>query len=136
MEENKPVLKGDKNLNIEPFGTTYKSRTYKKRTCKDIYITIAYREDDPKKIDFVRIQATSKDNNCAVSFLEAFSDMLTFAIRRIRNKHEAEAIVKNLRFHKCLNCPPNKDHIQSCSDAVGQVLEQVLKPYEKEEEKG
>ena len=123
MEKDIKVYEDGKKLNIEDkLGTTYKSRTYKKQTCKDIYITIAYREDDPKKIDFVRIQATSKDNNCAVSFLEAFSDMLTFAIRRIRNKHEAEAIVKNLRFHKCLNCPVNKDHITSCSDAIGQVL--------------
>ena len=110
----------------EEFGTTCKSITYKKQTCKDIYITIAYRTEDEKKIDFIRINATSKDNNCATSFMDAMSDILTFAIRRIRNKHEAEAIIKNLRFHKCLNCPINKNHITSCSDAIGQILEKVL----------
>ena len=110
----------------QELGTTYKSVTYKKRTCKDIYITVAYKEDDPEKIDFIRLTTTTRSNNCAVSFCEALSDILTFAIRRIRNQYEAEAIIKNLRFHKCLNCPPNTDHTQSCSDAIGQVLQVVL----------
>jgi len=112
------------DTSIQPsLGTTCNSRTYKKTTCKDIYITFAYKEDEPKKIEYVRINASSKENNCAVSFMETLADTLTFAIRRIRNEHEAAAIVKNLRFHKCLNCPVNKDHTTSCSDAIGQVLE-------------
>ncbi len=127
MEEDKQVHTDGEKLHIDDFGTTCKSMTYKKETCKDIYITIAYRPDDEKKIDFIRINASSKTNNCATSFMEAMSDILTFAIRRIRNKHEAEAIIKNLRFQKCLNCPVNRDHIESCSDAIGQVLEKVLK---------
>jgi len=110
----------------------FKSKTYSKRTCRDIYVIVAYRNDSPEKIEFIRINASSRANNCAVSFMEAFSDILTFAIRRIRNKHEANAIIKNLRHHKCLNCPPNKDHTTSCSDAIGQVLEEVLKYEEKE----
>lgn len=110
----------------DSIGTTSKSKTYKKRTCKDIYITVAYREDEPEKIDYVRIISSTKENTCATSFIESLSDMLTFAIRRIRNKHEAQAIIKNLRWQKCLNCPPNKDHTTSCSDAVGQVLQEVL----------
>ncbi len=111
----------------EEIGITSKCITFKKHTCKDIYCIIAYREDEPEKIDYIRINASSKDNNCAVSFMEALSDILTFAVRRIRNEHEARAIIKNLRFHKCLGCPPNPDHITSCADAVGQILEKVLK---------
>lgn len=103
-----------------------KSITYKKRTCKDLYISVVYRTDEPEKIDYVLVSASSKDNNCAVSFLQTLADMTSFAIRRIRNEHEARAIIKNLRFQKCLQCPPNKDHTCSCSDALGQVLEQVL----------
>ena len=110
----------------EDIGTTYISKTYVKRTCQDIYITVAYRPDAPDKIEFIRIISSSRRNNCATSFMETISDLLTFAIRRIRNKYEAEAIIKNLRFHKCLNCPPNKDHTVSCADAIGQVLSDVL----------
>ncbi len=117
----------------DELGTINKSITYRKKTCKDIYVIVAYRDDEPEKIDYIRINASSKDNNCAVSFMEALSDILTFAIRRIRNEHEAKAIIKNLRFHKCLNCPPNKDHTTSCSDAIGQVLEKVLKIKDEKE---
>ena len=130
MAEDKQVHEAGENLNIIPIGTTCNSKTYKKTTCKDIYVSIAYKEDDPKKIDYIRINSSSKDNNCAVSFMEALSDTLTFAIRRIRNVHEAKAIIKNLRHHKCLNCPANQDHITSCADAIGQILE---KEFEKQQ---
>jgi len=112
--------------------THQKSITYRKHTCKDIYIIVVYRHDEPEKIDYIRINSSSKDNNCAVSFMEALSDILTFAIRRIRNKYEAQAIVKNLRQHKCLNCPPNEEHITSCSDAIGQVLNEILQVKDEE----
>lgn len=116
------------SMNTEtPIGTTCKSITYRKDTCGSIYIVIAYKEDEPEKVDYLRIIASTKPGACAVSFLEALADTLTFSIRRIRNIHEAKAIVKNLRYHKCLNCPPNKDHTTSCSDAIGQVLTKVLK---------
>jgi hypothetical protein len=111
-------------------GTTCKSRTYKKRTCRDIYITVAYKEDDPKRIDYIRIIASTKEGGCPVSFMESIADLLTFSIRRIRNIHEARSIVKNLRFQKCLECPPNEEHSQSCADAIGQVLENVLQTKE------
>lgn len=106
--------------------TVSKSTTYKKRTCKDLYISVIYRQDAPDRIDYLLVSASSKDNNCAVSFLQTLADMTSFAIRRIRNEHEARAIIKNLRYQKCLNCPPNKDHTCSCSDALGQVLQTVL----------
>ena len=117
----------------EEIGTPSKSKTYRKRTCKDLYIIVAYREDKPERVDYIRINASSKDNNCAVAFLEAMSDILTFAVRRIRNRHEAQAIVKNLRQHKCLNCPPNAEHLTSCSDALGVVLQEVLNAIPEEE---
>ena len=127
------MKEGDKTSIKEEIGTTSNCVTYKKQTCKDIYVIVAYREDEPEKIDYIRINASSKDNNCAVSFMEALSDILTFAVRRIRNEHEAKAIIKNLRFHKCLNCPVNKDHTTSCSDAIGQVLEKVLRIKDEKE---
>jgi hypothetical protein len=125
----------DKPSIQEEIGTTYRSITYLKITCTKIYITIAYREDDPEKIEFVRIFGTTRTNNCPNSFFESLADLLTFSIRRIRNEHEAKSIVKNLRHQKCLNCPVNKDHTTSCSDAIGQVLEDVLKTNEKADKK-
>jgi hypothetical protein len=106
------------------------SKTYKKVTCRDLFITVAFKTDEPEKVDFVRIISSTKDGGCPVSFMEGLSDMLTFSIRRIRNIHEARQIVKNMRFHKCLGCPPNKDHSTSCMDAIGMVLEDALKTKE------
>ncbi len=114
-------------MNIETdIENSYISRTYKKETCDKIYITIAFRQDEPKRVEFIRIFGSTKTNNCPNSFFEALADTLTFSIRRIRNNFEAQQICKNLRYHKCLACPPNKNHITSCSDAIGQVLEEVL----------
>ena len=115
------------------FGTHYKSKTYIKRTCQDIFIIVAYRNDNPEKIDFIRIVSSSRKNPCATSFMDAISDLLTFSIRRIRNSYERDAIIKNLRHQQCLNCPPNKDHTKSCSDAIGQVLQDVLQKTEEED---
>ena len=106
-------------------GTTYPSTTYKKSTsCLNLYITVGWGEN--KKIEFVRIVGNNKSGDCGCSWLESLSDILTFSIRRIRNEHEAKAIIKNLRYHRCNKITPNKDHIVSCVDAIGQVIERVL----------
>ena len=100
--------------------------TFRKETgCGYIYITIAFKFDDPNKVEFLRI-AGQGVNDCGASFYESLADMTTFAIRRIRNEHEARAIIKNLRYHRCNRYTPNKDRITSCSDAVGQVLQKIL----------
>ena len=119
----------------EETGVTYKSKTYRKPTgCGNIYITVTFRDEAPEKIEFIRIIG-SGSNNCGGSFYESLSDMLTFSIRRIRNQYEADSIVKNLRHHRCNKIIPNRNHITSCSDAVGQVLHQVLKNGQKKEGK-
>ena len=129
MEKDKCIREQTQDKFI---GETWKSATYMKTTgCGNIYITLAYSKDKPRKIEFIRISG-EKHNNCGASFNEALADMTTFAIRRIRNSHEALAIVKNLLYHRCNNIKPNKDHINSCPDALGQVLKKVLiEDYEK-----
>ena len=108
-----------------PIETISPTRTYKKTLpCLSFYMAINYKEDG--KIDYIKIFGGRKDNDCGGSFLESMADMLTFSIRRIRNEHEAKAIVKNLRFHKCNRCVANREHITSCVDAIGQVLEKEL----------
>jgi hypothetical protein len=83
-------------------------------------------------VDFVKIFGSSRSNECGCSYLETLGDLLSFSIRRIRNKHEAVAICKALRDHKCNKQTPNPEHITSCSDALGRVLMDVLNVTEEE----
>lgn len=113
-------------------GTDYPSMTYRKTCgCGNLYITIA--KDEDGKIAFIRIFGGNKSSPCGASFYETLGDMLTFSIRRIRNKHEAQAIVKNMRYHRCNNITPNPEHLVSCVDAIGKVLEGVLNVKEEKE---
>lgn len=105
--------------------TTCNSKTYRKTLpCGKLYICLNYKPDG--KIDYIKTYSGKQDNDCGGSFCEAISDLLTFAIRRIRNEHEAKAIIKTLRYHKCNKIVANADHLTSCADAIGQVLEKEL----------
>ena len=116
---------------VEYIGTTSPSRTYKKQLpCLTLYICINYKEDN--KIDYIKIYGGQHGEvGCGETFFQALSDLLTFSIRRIRNEHEAKAIIKTLRYHICNKKIPNPDHTQSCVDAIGQVLEKELVVLEK-----
>ncbi len=109
-------------------GTHCDSKTYKKDTgCGHIYIIICYYNEPEKKGKIEQIIiAGDKENQCGNSFFNTCADDLTYMIRRIRNKHEAVAICKNYRFHRCNKIKPNKQHIVSCVDAIGQVIQTEL----------
>lgn len=110
---------------IIDIGTTGISRTYKRPTgCGSLYVTVVYKDTD--KIDYF-LMSGDRDNYCGESNLATHADNLTFMCRRIRNAHEAKAIIKNFRYHSCNKCPINSHKVKSCSDAIGQVLEEVLK---------
>jgi len=127
MEKISTVSKTNENKHItSDIENTWDSRTYRKWSpCSNLYITVAVRKDDPQRVEFIRVIGDGK-NECGGSWYDAMSDLLTFSIRRIRNEHEARAIVKNLKFHNCNKKIANKEHISSCSDAIGRVLEEVL----------
>ena len=111
---------------VVAIGDTWRSETYKYTTfCGSLYVIISYKFEEKDKIEFVRI-VNDGQPDCGGSFTEALADMLTFAIRRIRNEHEAKAIIKNLRYNRCNKYVINKDKIMSCSDAIGRVLQKVL----------
>lgn len=114
-------------LEVETKGLT---RTYAKKTaCRNLYISIVYKDDDPfKKIDYIKIYGESRSNDCGCSYLESTADLLTALLRRcdLRKKSEARLIVKALRDHRC-----NKPHManpiertSSCADAVGRALQE------------
>ena len=109
-------------------GSIGSSRTYKKMAgqCGNIYITIVFRDDKPNRIDYLKLQGCTKTNDCGGSFMDSLADILTFAIKRIRNKYEAEAIIKSLSCHRCNKIKPNQDHSTSCVDAISKVLKTVL----------
>ena len=114
--------KPEENYSI---GTDSPSKTYKAWTfCGDLYITFTYKEDN--KIDYVLISGGNQEHSCGTSFLTCLADFLTFSIRRIRNEHEARAIIKNLLFHRCDKMVANKNHITSCVDSIGKILKKEL----------
>jgi hypothetical protein len=106
----------------------YLNRTYRRPTgCGNIYIHIAF-EPNEKKIAFIRISGTGGEADCGNSFCESLADMTTFAITHIRTyDSEMKQIIKNLRGHICNKKIPNRFHLTSCSDALGEVLEEIYK---------
>jgi hypothetical protein len=120
----------------EHIGTQSISKTYRKLAgqCGHIYITISFREDKPNRIDYIKIQGCTKHNDCGGSWAESIADLLSFSIKRIRNKHEAELIIKALKHHRCNRIAPNIDHTTSCADAIAKVLQEELKIEEEEKE--
>ena len=126
MEKTSTLSKTDE---VESIGL---SRTYRKQAgaCGHIYVTLVFRDDKPDRVDYVKIQGCTKQNDCLGSFTEGLADLLSFAIKRIRNANEAELIIKALRHHRCNRIIPNEQKTTSCADAIGQVLEEVLKVKE------
>ena len=118
-------------------GTSGKSKTYRRLggNCGHIYVTLVFKNDKPNRIDYIKLQGCTKTNDCGGTFMDSLSDILTFAVRRIRNKFEADAIIKALSYHRCNRIVPNKDHTTSCVDAIGQVLKEVLIKDAEEKEK-
>jgi hypothetical protein len=111
---------------LADIGTTYNSKTYRRRVgCDNLYVMVVFSNDPekPNRIEFIRITGRG-DNECGASFYESLADQTTFALRRARNEWEIRQIIKNLRYHRC-----NKYVVgcaKSCSDAIGEILEEVL----------
>ena len=118
--------KAVKTDDIEDIGSASPSTTYEAQTsCFTIYVTIVFKIEAPEKVDYIKIAGVNR-SLCGNCFYEALADSVSFSIRRIRNIHEAKAIVKNLRYHRCNNVAPNPKKYLSCVDAVGAILERVL----------
>jgi hypothetical protein len=117
-----------KGIHIESGG----SKSYQKYTpCGKIYIHIVCKEDG--RISYVRITPITKTESCGGSWSEGLADLLTYSIRRIRNRTEAELIVKALEYHYCNKSIPNRDKSRSCIDAISQVIKEKLLEEKKEE---
>lgn len=123
MTENRVISKGK----IEGLTNTYCKRT----ACRNLYVSIVYRDDAQDKIDYIKVYGESRDNDCGCSYLEALADLLTLILRRvsIEKKSEVRLLVKALRDHRC-NKPhlaPPGERSSSCADAIGQILQKELR---------
>lgn len=126
-EENAPINEGG-DFDI---GTTCNSKTYDKKICNQtLYINPSY--NDEGKIDSIQIYSTSKTGACISCFTQCIADLLTFCMRRIRNRNEAKLIIKACKNHKCLELPANENGIRSCPDAIAKALQEILGISDKE----
>lgn len=127
MEKNAAVCEAEQDLDIEPQLT----RTWCKRTgCRNLYISVVYEDSSFKKIDYIKLYAEARSNDCGCSFLESTADLCSMILKRIdtHKKSEIRLLVKALRDHRC-NKPciaSPSDRTSSCSDAVGRVLQEAL----------
>jgi len=77
----------------------------------------------------------AKETPCGESWLNAMAAILTYALRQsIWEGTAQEAIVKHLKNHRCSMAVPNKEHIVSCSDAIGRCVLEYLKARGLDEE--
>lgn len=81
----------------------------------------------------------SKETPCGESFMNSTSALLTYALRQsLWDGTAHEALVKHMLGHRCNKYVPNRDHIQSCTDAIGKMVLEYLKSrgfHEEEEAK-
>lgn len=107
---------------------TYKTITLCRKVggCGTLYAL--FLEDDGA---FYRLQlkgAMSRSTPCGEAWLSPMAKILTFAMRRsIFEGSVQRGIIKQLRHERCNNCPPNKDHVVSCADAIGSMVEEYLR---------
>ena len=114
-----------------------KTETYKQRTaCRNVYTSIVYRDDEPDKIDYIKIYGAARSNDCGCSYLESLADMVSMLLKRCdySKKSEARLICKALRDHRCNNphLADPKEKTYSCVDAIGRSLQKALGVTEEE----
>jgi len=113
------------------------TRTWQKKTaCRNVYLSVVYRDDDHSKIDYIKIYGVARSNSCGCSYLESIADLLTLSLRRIdvSKKSEARLLVKSLRDHRCnkAHMANPKERTLTCVDAVGRALQEALEVSEDE----
>lgn len=108
------------------------AKTYQRPSCEGhIYLTI--NRDDAGKFVSLMLSPPAKTNNCGGAFAYALQDLLTFALRRIKEKDDITLILKAVRGQKCNAMPPNRHHCRSCVDALYGVLKSEFNKEEMSE---
>lgn len=99
---------------------------HRKIGCGSIYVI--FNEDEGAFSSLTIKGDNVKETPCGESFYNSLAAILTYALRRsVWEGTTKRAIVKHLCGHRCNVAIPNKDHIISCSDAVGKCVLEYIK---------
>ena len=87
-----------------------------------------FTEDDGEFYNLIIKGDNAKEAPCGEAFMNAIASVLTYSLRRsLWEGNTQKAIVRHLLNHRCNMAVPNKDHITSCSDAIGKMVLEYLK---------
>jgi len=107
---------------------------FRKVGCGAIYCI--FNEDEGAFYNIEIKGDNAKETPCGESWFNSMSKILTYALRRsVWEGDTQRAIVKQLLGNRCNMISPNKDHIVSCSDAIGKMVLEYLKARGLAEEK-
>jgi hypothetical protein len=99
---------------------------YRKVGCGNLYVII--NEEEGAFVSLVIKGDLARETPCGESWFNALGAILTYALRRsVWEGTTKRAIIKHLCGHRCNTVIPNKDHILSCSDAIGQCVLEYIK---------
>ena len=93
----------------------------KKVGCGNLYVLFLENEGAFHRV-FVKGNM-AKTSPCGESWLSAIARLVTYSLRRsIWEGTTKRAIIKQLMYERCPAAIPNKEHIVSCSDAIGRAV--------------
>lgn len=99
---------------------------HRKVGCGNIYCIFS--EEDGQFYNLIVKGDMAREAPCGESWLNAIAAVLTYALRKSLWEGTAQkAIVKHLLNHRCNTAVPNKEHITSCSDAIGRMVLEYIK---------
>lgn len=106
---------------------TYEAITmFRKVGCGSVYCI--FNEEEGEFYNLIIKGDNAKEAPCGESWFNSLGAILTYALRRSLWEGTAQrALVKHLLNHRCQVVIPNKEHIVSCSDAIGRMVLEYLK---------
>ena len=110
---------------------------YRNVGCGAIYCI--FNEQEGEFYNLIIKTGNTREAPCGESWFNSLAAILTYALRRsVWEGTAKQAIVRHLLNHRCNTIIPNKEHIVSCSHAIGIMVLEYLKARgldETEEEK-
>ena len=105
----------------------YKSITISKKVSPCGHIHCIFLEEEGVFHRLFIKGAMTRETPCGEAFLDPIAKILTYAMRRgLWEKNIEKGIVKQLLNVRCNSTIPNKEHICSCSDAIGKSVKEYI----------
>lgn len=94
--------------------------------CGNIYCI--FNEDEGSFYNLIIKGDNAKEAPCGEAWLNAMAAILTYALRQsLWEGTTQKALIKHLTGHQCAMYVPNKEHIKSCTDAIGKMVLEYIK---------